>query len=86
HLLNSASDVAGGVTLTGNSLSLILPELESTATALNSQRDAMIAAAGLNLFATGVFDNLSKLADRPDLSRIEIVAGGLVNFQSGSLT
>ncbi|MBR1221659.1 filamentous hemagglutinin family protein [Bradyrhizobium sp. U87765 SZCCT0131] len=86
HLLNSASDVAGGVTLTGNSLSLILPELESPATALNSQRDAMIAAAGLNLFATGVFDNLSKLADRPDLSRIEIVAGGLVNFQSGSLT
>jgi filamentous hemagglutinin family protein len=86
HLLNSATDTTGRVTLTGGSLSLILPELDSTATALNSQRDALIAASGINLLATGQFDNLSTLADRADQSRIEIVSGGLVNFQNGSQT
>ena len=76
---------------TGNSLSLILPELDSTDTALDSQRDALIADSAtqntarstLNL---GQFDNLSTLADREDQSRVEIVTGGTVNFQNGSLT
>ena len=86
HLLNAAGDTGGSVTLTGNSFSTILPELESTDTALNSQRDALIAASGLNPGATGQFTNLSPLVDRLDQSRIEIVTGGLVNFQNGSLT
>ncbi len=46
HLLNSATDTSGSVTLMGNALSLILPELDSRDTALNSQRDALIAASG----------------------------------------
>ncbi|MGO4711256.1 filamentous haemagglutinin family protein [Bradyrhizobium sp. 2TAF24] len=96
HLLNSASDASGSVTLTGNSLSVILPETnyvasqlpgtDGNATALNSQRDALIAASGRNTLASGQFDNLSQLADRKDQSRVEIVTGGLVNFQSGSVT
>ncbi|PAM97067.1 hypothetical protein CJI59_36785, partial [Streptomyces sp. Alain-F2R5] len=49
HLLNSASDGTGSVTLTGNSINLILPETDAAAalvaginpnaTALNAQRD-----------------------------------------------
>ncbi|MEW6642770.1 MAG: filamentous hemagglutinin family protein [Pseudomonadota bacterium] len=96
HLLNSASDASGSVTLTGNSLSVILPEtsyvasqlqgIDGNATALNSRRDALIAASGANTLAFGLFDNLSTLGDRKDQSRVEIVTGGVVNFQNGSLT
>jgi filamentous hemagglutinin family protein len=86
HLLNAASDTSGSVTITGKSLSWILPELESKDTALNAQRDALIAASGLNPLALGQFDNLSLLTDRRDQSRVEIVTGGLVNVQNGSLT
>ncbi|NVO17593.1 MAG: filamentous hemagglutinin family protein [Rhodoplanes sp.] len=86
HLLNAASDTNGSVTLTGNAVTAVLPELDSTATALDSQRNTLIAASGVNTLAIGQFDNLSVLADRLDLSRIEIVTGGLVDFQSGSLT
>lgn len=86
HLINSASDAAGSVTLTGRSFSAILPELDSKDTALNSQRDALIAASGRNTLAVDQFDNLSKLTDRRDQSRVEIVTGGIVDFQSGSLT
>ncbi len=85
HLLNSASDRDGSVTLTGRSFSAILPELESTDTALNSQRDALIPVAG-RADTAGQFDNLSALPDRRDRSRIEIVTGGVANFQNGSLT
>jgi filamentous hemagglutinin family protein len=91
HLLNSASDASGSVTLTGNALTLILPELDSTDTALDSQRDALIAdSATQNIARAGAanaqFDNLSLLADREDQSRVEIVTGGTVDFQNGSLT
>ncbi|MBR1082718.1 filamentous hemagglutinin family protein [Bradyrhizobium viridifuturi] len=96
HLLNSASDTSGSVTLTSNGISLILPEtdaaaalvsgIDPTATAFNSQRDALIASAKPNLLATGQFDNLSTLVDRPDQSRIEIVTGGTIDFRNGSLT
>jgi filamentous hemagglutinin family protein len=86
HLLNSASDSSGQITLTGNSVSVILPELDSTDTALDSQRDALIKASGQNLQATGQFDNLSKLADRLDQSRVEIVSGGTVELKNNSLT
>ncbi len=86
HLINSARDTAGSVTLTGRSFSAILPELESKDTALNSQRDALITASGRNPLAVDQFDNLSKLTDRRDQSRVEIVTGGIANFENGSLT
>jgi len=96
HLLNSASDTSGSITLTSNGISLILPEtdaaaalvsgIDPTATAFNSQRDALIASAKPNLLAAGQFDNLSTLVDRPDQSRIEIVTGGTIDFRNGSLT
>ncbi|MEW6640496.1 MAG: filamentous hemagglutinin family protein [Pseudomonadota bacterium] len=86
HLLNSASDASGSVTLTGNSITLVMPELASNDPALNSRRDALIAASGANPLATGQFDDLSVLADRRDQSRIEIVSGGLVDFRGGSQT
>jgi filamentous hemagglutinin family protein len=91
HLLNSAADRQGSVTLGAGSVTAILPELDSSETALDSQRDALIASsAAANLLragsATGVFDNLSILADRQDQSRVEIVTGGVVNFQNQSQT
>ncbi|MGO4683992.1 filamentous haemagglutinin family protein [Hyphomicrobium sp. 2TAF46] len=91
HLLNSATDALGSVTLGADSVSTIIPELDSAATALNSQRDALIAESATQNIARlnanfGAFDNLSKLADRMDQSRIEIVTGGNTVFRSGSLT
>ena len=85
HLLNKASDAQGSVTLTGTSISAVLPELESKDTALNAQREAL-AASAINPLALGAFDNLSALSDRRDQSRIEIATGGLVYFQNGSYT
>jgi len=91
HLLNSASDSDGSVTLGAGSLIAVLPELDSSETALDSQRDALIAASTVANFAragsaTGAFDNLSLLADRQDQSRVEIVSGGIVTFKGGSYT
>lgn len=91
HLLNSASDAEGSVTLGKNSLTLILPELDSKDTALNSQRDALIAESEkANLLRgstiTGGFDDRSLQADRLDQSRVEIVTGGNVVFEGGSQT
>ncbi|MGY3608185.1 MULTISPECIES: filamentous haemagglutinin family protein [unclassified Bradyrhizobium] len=91
HLLNSASDGTGRVTLTGNAFTAIVPETDSGAIALNSKRDALIAdSATQNIArpaaAAGQFDNLSLLADREDQSRIEIVSGGIVDVRNGSLT
>jgi filamentous hemagglutinin family protein len=83
HLLNSASDSLGSITLGGTSVTDVMIELDSDDTALNSQRDALIKASdAANLLragaASGAFDNLSLLADRQDQSRIEIVTGGTV--------
>jgi filamentous hemagglutinin family protein len=91
HLLNSATDAQGSVTLGKDSLTAILPELDSKETALNSQRDALIKeseTANNNRFRTtiGGFDDRSMLADRLDQSRIEIVTGGNVTFEGGSQT
>ncbi|WP_165420984.1 filamentous haemagglutinin family protein [Bradyrhizobium sp. Leo170] len=91
HLLNSASDSTGRVTLTGNAVTAIVPETDSDAIALDSKRDALIAdSATQNVTRAGVavgqFDNLSLLADREDQSRIEIVTGGIVDIRKGSLT
>ncbi|MDI4236712.1 filamentous hemagglutinin N-terminal domain-containing protein [Bradyrhizobium sp. Arg237L] len=89
HLLNSATDTLGSITLGVGSITTIIPELESRETALNSQRDGLIAASDeanrLRAQADfGVFNNLSKLADRLDQSRIEIVTGGNVVFKGGA--
>ncbi|WP_164171166.1 hypothetical protein, partial [Stenotrophomonas maltophilia] len=43
HLLNAASDAAGSVTLGSGSLTTILPELDSSETALDSQRSQLVA-------------------------------------------
>ncbi|MDH7588965.1 filamentous haemagglutinin family protein [Serratia bockelmannii] len=96
HLLNSATDSTGSVTLAPNSVTAVLVDADE-AVALDGQRDALIANrtdeknhAQNNddpLTAPGqLFDNLSTLGDRRDLSRVEIVSGGAVDFQGSSLT
>ncbi|MFY9349727.1 MAG: filamentous hemagglutinin family protein [Sphingobium sp.] len=91
HLLNSASDTEGSVTLGKDSLTIILPELDSKDTALDAQRDALIkesATANINRLTTtnGGFDDRSLMSDRLDQSRVEIVTGGDVLFEGGSQT
>ncbi|GAA7764419.1 filamentous hemagglutinin family protein [Helicobacter pylori] len=91
HLLNSASDTTGKVTLGKGSVTSVLIE-DSTDTALDSQRDALIAdsktqddARANSSAMPPVFDNLSRQPDRRDQSRVEIVSGGSVNFENQSL-
>ncbi|MEG3089656.1 filamentous haemagglutinin family protein [Sphingomonas sp. PB4P5] len=91
HLLNSATDTLGSVTLGKDSLTLVLPELDSTDTALNAQRDALATASDKANFnrpttTTGGFDDRSLVADRLDQGRVEIVTGGNVLFAGGSQT
>ncbi len=85
HLSTRASDDTGTVTLTPGSVTAILLD-DQSAPALDAVRDAALkdlGAAGNN--ASGVFDHLSTVVDRRDLSRIEIVSGGTVDAQGGSL-
>ncbi|AEC18808.1 filamentous hemagglutinin-like protein [Pusillimonas sp. T7-7] len=82
HLLNSVSDNEGDVTLGDGSVTLVLLE-DSDNTALDSQREGRLT---LPLGGVGDFDNLSGVADRGDLSRIEIVSGGRVTFADDSMT
>lgn len=87
HLLNAASDTTGSVTLGEGSTTAILLDA-SGSTALNSQQGAGLTkydGLAANLI-TGQFNNLSAVADRTDQSRIEIVSGGTVDFQKGSIT
>ena len=87
HLLNAATDTTGSVTLGAGSTTAILLD-SSGSTALNSQKgNGLVNLDGTpaNLI-TGRFDNLSAVADRTDQSRIEIVSGGTVDFQKGSIT
>lgn len=87
HLLNSASDTTGSITLGEGSTTAILLDA-SASTALNSQKDnGLIKLDGTpaNLIG-GQFNHLSAVADRTDQSRIEIVSGGTVDFQKGSIT
>jgi filamentous hemagglutinin family protein len=91
HLLNSAGDSSGKVVLGKDAVTAVVLEDDGKATALDSQRDALIAeSAKQDLLraqsAAGAFDNLSVLADRRDQSRIEIVSGGHVVFEGDSLT
>ncbi len=82
------------MTLTGNSFAGIMPD-DSGTTALDSQRAALIAdsatqdlnrSSDFTIQPGRQFDNLSLLSDLEDESRIEIVSGGTVEFQGGSLT
>lgn len=87
HLLNSASDTTGSVTLGEGSTTAILLDA-SASTALDSQKSAgliKLDGQAANLI-TGQFNHLSAVADRTDQSRIEIVSGGTVDFQKGSIT
>ncbi|KAF0866351.1 filamentous haemagglutinin family protein [Pseudomonas sp. LD120] len=87
HLLNAASDSTGSVTLGQGSTTAIVLD-SSGSTALDSQRNnGLINLDGTptNLI-TGQFNNLSSVADRTDQSRVEIVSGGTVDFQNGSIT
>ncbi|AUC96260.1 filamentous hemagglutinin [Bradyrhizobium sp. SK17] len=89
HLLNAASDAAGSITLGSGSLTTILPELDSSETALDSQRSQLVAdstAFTHTPVANAQFDNLSRLSDRLDQGRIEIVSGGTVTFKDSSIT
>ena len=92
HLLTDLSDSQSSVTLTGDSLTLILPELDSDATATNAQRDALLAesakAPGVpNLLNNQGINRLSHmLPDRKDMSRVEIMTGGTAEFQTNSQT
>ncbi len=89
HLLNAASDRLGSVTVTQRALNAVLLDDRNGRTALDSQRAALIEEGpkqALNRGALGMFDNLSLLDDRRDLSRIEIVTGGNVLFEGGSTT
>ncbi|QXI40741.1 filamentous haemagglutinin family protein [Pseudomonas xantholysinigenes] len=85
HLLNAANDATGSVSFGQGSVTAVLLEDSS---ALDSQREAarQTVAAGRGNLTTGHFDNLSTVADRPEQSRIEVVSGGTVHFQDGSLT
>lgn len=87
HLSTRASDGSGSVTVAAGSNTAIVVE-DSTTTALDGQRDALIQASGVGRgnLVNGVFDNLSTVADRKDLSRIEIVSGSTVQFEGGSMT
>lgn len=91
HLSTSVADATSSVVLTGDSLTAILPELDSKETALDAQRNALIAeSARMNALREqqvgSQFDNLSLLGDRRDQSRVEIVSGGDVLFEDGSAT
>ncbi|WP_282294725.1 filamentous hemagglutinin family protein [Stenotrophomonas sp. PS02289] len=91
HLLNSLADRTGSVTLAEGSTTAVLIEDDGKTTALDSQRDALIAESSAQNIVratsnTGTFDNLSRMQDRRDQSRIEIVSGGNVAFEGQSLT
>lgn len=87
HLLNASSDSSGSVILGQGSATAVLLDAAG-GSALDSQRNA--GPAGLdgtpNNLITGQFNNLSSVVDRSDQSRVEIVSGGSVDFQNGSIT
>jgi filamentous hemagglutinin family protein len=92
HLLTNVASAKNNtsVTLTGNSLTLILPELDSKDTATNAQRDALAnppqTTVSWNLNNQGDGNLLLLMPDRLDRSRVEIMTGGTVNFEAGSQT
>ncbi len=90
HLLNSVGDVAGRVVLGEGATTAVLID-DDEQQALDSQRSALVeesARQDNNRLSDdpGMFDNYSRLTDRRDQSRIEIVSGGGVVFERDSLT
>ncbi|WPG35654.1 filamentous haemagglutinin family protein [Variovorax sp. EBFNA2] len=91
HLLNSAADTRGNVAVGQGAVTAVLIEDDGKASALDSQRDALLKESAAQdaaraLVPPGLFDNLSRLSDRRDQSRIEIVSGGDIRFEGESLT
>ncbi|QNK66562.1 filamentous haemagglutinin family protein [Variovorax sp. PAMC26660] len=91
HLLNSAADKLGNVSMGKGAVTAVVIEDDGKASALDSQRDALIKESAAQdvlrtAAASGAFDNLANLADRRDQSRIEIVSGGDIRFEGESLT
>ncbi len=91
HLLTSTSDKFGNVTLGDNAVTLVSPDLSSTDTALDSQRESLITQSAAEnavryLQGNKDFDDLSTLPDEEEDSRIEIVSGNTVEFAGGSQT
>lgn len=87
HLSTRASDAEGKVTLGKDGVTAILLD-ESDTTALDNQRDAALNKLGIDPTnnPSGVYDNLSSVTDRRELSRVEIVSGNTVEFQGDSMT
>ncbi|MFC5374175.1 filamentous hemagglutinin family protein [Brevundimonas faecalis] len=91
HLMTDLAAADASVTLTDRSLTLILPELDSKTTATNAQRDALLKESG-NSALDGTLNNQGinrlnyMLPDRKDMSRVEIMTGGTVDFAGGSQT
>ncbi|SAI65811.1 Heme:hemopexin utilization protein A [Bordetella ansorpii] len=90
HLLNARSDADGRIVLGADAVTAVVVE-DDGQIALDGQRAALIAQSAEQdrlrmLSVSGAFDNYSRLSDRRDQSRIEIVSGGSVGFEGGSLT
>lgn len=87
HLLTNTSDTASSVTFAPGSLTAIQPQDDGT-TATDAARASLIAqsAANNNLrTGTSLLNNQAVSPDQQYQSRIEIVSGGSVEFQNGSL-
>ncbi|MFS2054877.1 hypothetical protein ACEN8K_39440, partial [Variovorax sp. CT11-76] len=90
HLLNSAADTKGRVATGREAVTAVLIDADDRFTALDSQREALVSeSVALDRLRTmavpGAFDNLSRLQDRRDLSRVEVTSGGEVQFDDGAL-
>jgi filamentous hemagglutinin family protein len=95
HLLTESDIAAGNVILEPGSVTTIAPDT-SGATALDSQRESLIAQSATNnaLRAEAlanpanvpVLNDVSFVPDQLEESRVEIVTGGFVQFDDGSVT
>jgi len=87
HLLTDLSDATGIVTLAPGSVTVIAPDAKPE-TAPDSTRTSQITNSLANdgTRTTVGLNDLSILADRRDLSLLQITTGGAVDFAAGSLT
>jgi filamentous hemagglutinin family protein len=83
HLLTDTTDATAAVTFAPGSLTAILPLNDGT-TETDSQRAAKMLAPATN-GGLPALNNQFALPDQQYQSRIEIVSGGSVEFQNGSL-
>ena len=93
HLLTDTGDTNDDVVLGPGSLTFIAPDINDPTTALDSQRAALIAQSATLNATRGVtttnhqyLNDAANLADLLDESRIEITAGGSVDFAASSIT